>query len=65
MHFVFLFSDLMSYKETFQLFPQLEYMCEVMFLDDITSQGYLETANAFLARSNISSELINEKNVLS
>lgn len=55
----------MSYKETFQLFPQLEYMCEVMFLDDITSQGYLETANAFLARSNISSELINEKNVLS
>lgn len=62
---MFLFSDLMSYKETFQIFPQLEYLCEVMFLDDISSQGYRDTAEFFLRRSNISSDLINEDQVLS
>ena len=36
LHVIFLFSDLMSYKETFQLFPQFEYLCEVLFLDDLT-----------------------------
>ena len=60
LHIVFLFSDLMSYKETFQIWPQLEYLCEVMFLDDISSQGYRDTAEFFLRRSNIKSDLINE-----
>lgn len=59
-HIVFLFSDLMSYKETFQLFPQLEYLCEVMFLDDITTQGYLETASNFQVRSNIAPSLMKD-----
>ena len=59
-HIVFLFSDLMSYKETFQLFPQFEYLCEVMFMDDITQQGYLYMADQYLNRSNIASELIGE-----
>ena len=47
----------MSYKEVFQLFPQLEYLCEVLFLDDLTPQGYHVTADAFLERSNIAREL--------
>ena len=55
----------MSYKETFQLFPQLEYLCEVLYLDDLTPNGYLVTADNFLARSNIAKELINEEQVLS
>ena len=58
-HIVFLFSDLMSYKENFQLFPQLEYLCEVIFLDDMSPNGYLVTADCFLERSKISKELVN------
>lgn len=60
LHIVFLFSDLMTYKETFQLFPQLEYACEVMFLEDMTPQGYQVTAENFLARSNIAPELLGD-----
>jgi len=65
LHIVFLFSDLMSYKETFQLFPQLEYYCEVMFLEDMTPQGYQVMADNFLARSNIAPELIGDEQLLS
>ena len=65
LHIVFLFSDLMSYKETFQLFPQLEYLCEVLYLDDLTPAGYLHTADAFLERSKIARELANDDQVLS
>ena len=63
LHIVFLFSDLMSYKEVFQLFPQLEYLCEVLFLDDLTPQGYHATADAFLERSNIARELQGQADV--
>ena len=65
LHIVFLFSDLMSYKESFQLFPQLEYLCEIIFLDDMTPPGYLVTADNFLERSKIAKELISEEQVLS
>lgn len=36
-----------------------------MFLDDLTPNGYLETADNFLARSNIAQELINKEQILS
>jgi len=29
-------ADLMSYKETVTLYPQLEYMCEVVYFEDLT-----------------------------
>ena len=35
-------------------------MCEVMYLDDITQNGYLKMATKYLDRSNIASELIGE-----
>ena len=60
LHIVFLFSDLMSYKETFSLFPQLEYLCEVIFLEDMTPAGYQLMADNFLRRSNIAPELIGD-----
>ena len=37
LHVVFLFSDLMTYKEVIQLYPQLEYICDVVFMDDLTN----------------------------
>ena len=58
LHIVFLFSDLMSYKETFQLFPQLEYLSEVIFLDDMTLLGYTVMADNFLIRSNVATEFL-------
>lgn len=54
---MFLFSDLMTYKETFQLFPQMEYLSEVIFLDDITSNGYLAMAEGYLKRINTGKEI--------
>ena len=50
----------MSYKEIVGLFPQFEYLCEVVFLDDINYDGYLYMADQYLNRSNIASELIGE-----
>jgi len=64
LHIVILYSDLMSYKENMQLFPQMEYLCEVMFLDDITTEGYLVTANNFLTRSgNVEQGLLMQKDM--
>ena len=40
-------------------------MCEVMYLDDITQNGYLKMATKYLDRSNIASELIGEDQILS
>lgn len=52
-HIVFSFSDLMTYKEIFSLFPQFEYLTEVMFLDDLSPLGYLAMVDSFLARSQL------------
>jgi hypothetical protein len=50
----------MAYKECFAMYPQLEYACEVIFLDDLNKQGYLEMANNYLSRVQIAEELIGE-----
>ena len=63
-HLVFLFSDLMSYKEIIMHFPQLEYHCEVIFLEDLRQKGYLLMAENFLSRTNIEKDLIAEEKVL-
>jgi hypothetical protein len=62
MHIVFLFSDLMSYKELFQMIPQLEYMCDIMFLDDLNNAGYQAMTDSFLQRSNIIDDLQQDDN---
>ena len=48
LHIVFLFSDLMSYKEIFQLIPQFEYICDVIFLEDLNNSGYQSMTESFL-----------------
>ena len=55
-HFVFMFNDMMTYKEIVQLFPQLEYSCEVLYMEDLTQQDYLDMTNLFLFRQNVSEE---------
>ena len=35
-HLLFIMNDLMSYKEIITLHPQLEYMCEVCYFEDLT-----------------------------
>jgi hypothetical protein len=52
-HIAFLFSDLMAYKEIFMMFPQLEYTCEVIFLDDLNPRGYQVMAANYLDRVKI------------
>jgi hypothetical protein len=46
----------MTYKEIVGMYPQMEYLCEVIFIDDLTQKDYLEMSNTFLLRSNISEE---------
>ena len=52
-HIIFSFSDLMTYKEVFQLFPQFEYLTEVCFLDDLAPHGYQAMVDSFLTRSKL------------
>ena len=35
------------------MFPQFEYLTEVIFLDDLAPHGYTAMVDAFLARSKI------------
>jgi hypothetical protein len=39
-HVVFMINDMQTYHEWFSLFPGLETKCEVMFIDDLTNEGY-------------------------
>jgi hypothetical protein len=38
------------------LFPQLEYSCEVLYMEDLTQQDYLDMTNLFLFRQNVTEE---------
>jgi hypothetical protein len=35
-HFAFVFSDLLTYKEVVQMWPQYEYLFEVIYMEDLT-----------------------------
>lgn len=35
-HFCFVFSELLTYKEIVQMWPQMEYLFEVVYLEDLT-----------------------------
>jgi len=60
LHFVFLITDLMTYKECFSIYPQFEYQCEVMFLYDLNSNDYISMADSYLQRSNVTEDLLGE-----
>jgi hypothetical protein len=46
------------------MYPQLEYCCEVIFLDDLNVKGYEIMASNYLDRAKIHRELIGEDNNL-
>ena len=60
LHFIFLVSDMMTYKECFSIFRQFEYHCEIMFLHDLNSNDYFTMADSFLQRSNITEDLLGD-----
>jgi hypothetical protein len=50
-------NDLQTYHEWFSLFPGLETKCDVMFLDDLTTEGYKGLTTTFLERSKIDEDM--------
>lgn len=39
-HIVFMINDLQTYHEWISLFPGIETKCDVMFIDDLSRDGY-------------------------
>jgi len=56
-HVVFLVNDMQTYHEWFSLFPGLETKCDVMFVDDLTTEGYHSLTRAFLERTKIDEDM--------
>ena len=46
------------------MYPQLEYCCEVIFLDDLNIKGYETMALNYLERAKIQREMIGDNNNL-
>lgn len=60
-HIVFMINDLQTYHEWFSLFPGLETKCDVLFLDDLTTEGYHGLTRTFLERSKIDEDMEEEE----
>jgi hypothetical protein len=60
-HIVFMINDLQTYHEWFSLFPGLETKCDVMFLDDLTTEGFHSLTRTFLERAKIDEDMEEEE----
>ena len=49
MHIVVVIEDMQSYFEWVGLFPQMEYMFEVAYMDDLSNEGYKQVTQAYLS----------------
>jgi hypothetical protein len=56
-HIILSVNDKQTYHEWFSLFPGLETKCDVMFLDDLTKEGYRSLTKTFLNRSRIDDDM--------
>ena len=56
-HVVFMINDMQTYHEWFSLFPGLETKCDVMFVDDLSPEGYRALTRAFLERTKIDEDM--------
>lgn len=56
-HIVFMINDMQTYHEWFSLFPGLETKCDVMFMDDLHTEGYYSLTQTFLERSKIDEDM--------
>lgn len=59
-HVVFMINDMQTYHEWFSLFPGLETKCDVMFVDDLHTEGYRSLTGTFLERSKIDEDMDDE-----
>ena len=48
-HLVFLISDLNSYYEWVLMFPSLEAKCEVIYMEELSVEGYRQLTTEFFA----------------
>ena len=48
-HVVFLISDLNTYYEWMTMFPGLEAKCEVIYMDELSVEGYRQLTSEFFA----------------
>jgi hypothetical protein len=49
MHIVLMAEDLQSYFEWVGLFPALEYMFEVMYMDELSNEGFKQFTQNYLS----------------
>jgi hypothetical protein len=56
-HIVLMINDMQTYHEWFSLFPGLETKCDVMFIDDLNTDGYTQLTKTFLERSKIDEDM--------
>ena len=54
-------NDMQTYHEWFSLFPGLETKCDVMFVDDLSQDGYHTLTRAFLERTKIDNDMEEEE----
>ena len=60
-HIVFIINYLKTYHEWFSQFPGLETKCDVMFLDDLMTEGFASLTRTFLERAKIDEDMEEEE----
>lgn len=56
-HVVLVVNDMQTYYEWFSLYPGMEARCDVMFVDDLSRDGYKQMTRAFLERTKIDEDM--------
>jgi hypothetical protein len=56
-HIVLMINDLQTYHEWVSLFPGLETRFDVMFVDDLSTEGYKQMTKTFLERTKIDEDM--------
>lgn len=64
-HIVFLIDDFQTYYEWVSLFPSLETLCEVTFVDELNSEGYKRYTQQFFAARASENNLFQESKLQS
>lgn len=60
-HVVFMVSDMQTYHEWISLFPGLETKCDVMFMDDLSKEGFSHLTKTYLERSKMEEDVTEEE----
>ena len=60
-HIVLILNELQTYYEWVSLFPGLESKCDVMFMEDLSSDGFKQVTKQFLERCKIDEDMEEEE----